>query len=159
RALTRSPPPTTARPNSTCACTTTRMPRTASIAARRWASRRCCWPSRSSSPSAMRWQRRAADCGRRRRACRPRPRTCSRRSTRCGATRGRAAMASQVLDEREDVALGVLEPRGLGAAGGDDVAAFGGTGHVVVLERHAAALELGDLALDVFDAPEHLAGL
>src|SRR5256885_13349204 len=56
-----------------------------------------------------------------------------------------------VLDDRQDVPLGVLEPRGLRPARGDDVAVLRGARHVVVLELHALRLQLGDLALDVVD--------
>src|SRR5439155_15038554 len=68
-----------------------------------------------------------------------------------------AARASRVLNECHDVAFGVLEPRRLRAAGGDDAARTFLAGHVVVLEHDAAALQLGDLALDVVDVPERLA--
>src|SRR5262252_8338500 len=61
------------------------------------------------------------------------------------------------LDQREDVALGVVEPCDLGAARGDDTARAPVAGHVVVLECNTAACELGDLALYVVDLPECLA--
>src|SRR5687768_2106001 len=64
----------------------------------------------------------------------------------------------KALDEREDVALAVLEPGRPGAAVGDDAVRVL-AGHVVVLELHAARLELAHLALDVVDLPERLARL
>src|SRR5437660_10310558 len=82
-----------------------------------------------------------------------------------GARRGRnlhlgtARRRSHVLNDREDVAFAVLEPRRLRAARGDDAARALLAGHVVVLEFDAARLQLGDLALDVADLPERLARL
>src|SRR5688572_30804839 len=70
----------------------------------------------------------------------------------------RKPLYRKALDEREDVALAVLEPGRPGAAVGDDAIRVL-AGHVVVLELHAACLELAHLALDVVDLPERLARL
>ncbi len=50
---TRSRPRTIVRPTCGSACSTIPIARTPSCAPRRWASHRCCWASRSSSPCAM----------------------------------------------------------------------------------------------------------
>src|SRR5688572_24259578 len=70
----------------------------------------------------------------------------------------RSAPASQALDQREDVAFAVLEPRGARTAGGDDIAVDLRIGEVVALEPDAARLQVGHLAFDVVDVPERLAG-
>ena len=62
------------------------------------------------------------------------------------------------LNHRHDVALGVLEPRGLGAAASLD-AVIVDIGHIVLLELHAARLQLRDFLCDVLDLPECLARL
>src|SRR5437868_7908124 len=66
--------------------------------------------------------------------------------------------ASGALDHRQNVALAVLEPGGPGAALVHDAIGVL-AGHAVVLEHDAARLQIGDLALDVRDLPEGLAGL
>src|SRR5204862_7959769 len=69
----------------------------------------------------------------------------------------RSSRRSRVLNDREDVAFAVLEPRRLRTAGLDDAARTLLARHVVVLELNAARLQLGHLALDVVDLPERLA--
>src|SRR5438046_2289063 len=63
------------------------------------------------------------------------------------------------LHDREDVALGVLEPRGLGAATRRDAVLGLESGHVVLLERYAALFQPRDFGLDVIHLPERLTGL
>src|SRR5207248_6799011 len=74
-----------------------------------------------------------------------------------GALRPSIGDRSGALDNGEDVALAVLEPRRLRAAGGHDAARTLLARHVVVLEHDAARLQIGHLALDVVDLPERLA--
>src|SRR6185503_14982078 len=64
------------------------------------------------------------------------------------------------LDQRQDVALGILEPGRLAAVGvrGDAVLGLQ-VRHVVFLEGHAALAQVGDLGLDVVDLPVGLARL
>src|SRR6266851_877331 len=64
---------------------------------------------------------------------------------------------SGVLNDGEDVAFAVLEPRRLRAAGFDDAARALLARHVVVLELDPARLQPGHLALDIIDLPERLA--
>src|SRR5687768_16744123 len=66
---------------------------------------------------------------------------------------------SDALDDGEDVALAVLEPGGLRAAAGIDAVPALHPWHVVLLELHAAGLELSHLAFDIVDLPERLARL
>src|SRR5882672_4909932 len=65
--------------------------------------------------------------------------------------------SSQALDDREDVALGVLEPCALGAASRRDAILRLQAGVVVLLEDDAFAQELAHLAFEVLDLPERLA--
>src|SRR5688572_21986492 len=67
-----------------------------------------------------------------------------------------------VLDEGHDVALAVLEPRGLHAVADGDVALHGEAADLVglvVLEHDAARAQLLDFLLHVVDLPEGLARL
>src|SRR5690348_5512365 len=68
-----------------------------------------------------------------------------------------AASLRQRLDQREDVALGIGEPRDLGTAGGDDTAWAPLAWHVEMRERNSAPREIRDFALDVVDLEERLA--
>src|SRR5262245_18376644 len=65
---------------------------------------------------------------------------------------------SDALDQRHDVSFRVLEPRSLGAAGGQD-AILVCLWHVVLLKLDAARLQLRDVVFDVLDLPERLARL
>src|SRR5919106_2887867 len=65
----------------------------------------------------------------------------------------------EALDHCQDIALGVLEPGGLGTAPGRDAFLGLHARHVVVLKLYAPGFQLGDLALDVLDLPERLARL
>src|SRR5262245_20967696 len=80
-----------------------------------------------------------------------------RRAPRGGPISYRGMARSMRLDQRHDVALGILEPRRLGVARRGNAVARLDLGCVVFLELHAAALELGNLALDVLDLPKRLA--
>src|SRR5688572_3416743 len=67
---------------------------------------------------------------------------------------------SEALDDRQDVAFGVLEPGGLRAARDDGAFGAALARHVVVvLEDNTALLQLDDLAVDIVDGPERLASL
>jgi hypothetical protein len=66
---------------------------------------------------------------------------------------------SKPLADGEDVAFGVLEPGGLGAAGSEDAVLHLEAGDVVLLEDDASGLEFRDLGGDIGDAPEGGAGL
>jgi len=61
------------------------------------------------------------------------------------------------LDQRHDVSFAVLEPGGLGVAGAGDASSRLDLGRVVLLELHAAALELRNLVFDIVHLPERLA--
>src|SRR5437763_12674078 len=78
----------------------------------------------------------------------------SEQEGRAGTAELRLPRASRVLNERHDIAFGVLEPGRLRAAGGNDAARTLLAGHVVILEFHTAALQVRHLALDVVDVPE-----
>src|SRR5688500_7464893 len=65
---------------------------------------------------------------------------------------------AHILHDCEDVALGVLEPRRSGTAGGGDAVDGLHAPHIVFLERDAAGLQLGTLALDIGHLPVRLAG-
>src|SRR5262245_31272140 len=65
---------------------------------------------------------------------------------------------SDALDQRHDVSFRVLEPRSLGATGGQD-AILVCLWHVVLLKVHAPRFQLRDVTFDVLDLPECLARL
>src|SRR4051812_45915293 len=67
-----------------------------------------------------------------------------------GPTRCRLrAQAHLALHERQDVAVGVLEPGGGQVVHHVDDAVTLGTGQVVLLERHSLPLERGDLGTEI----------
>src|SRR5215471_17388564 len=71
----------------------------------------------------------------------------------------RISARSDALHYRQSVAFRVFEPCGLGAAAGRDAVLGLQVRQIVLFEVHALALELSNLAFDVIDLPERLAGL